>query len=537
MKNKFIIPIATAALFMTGCNNYFDLNYPVNPAIVTVESLERATTGTYYMLAGLNRPGGVGGVPDNLVAYSSTVGDESVAVTGGGNFPDAINVYERNNANPNGILDYLYGPAYGTIGNANQWITEIEKGILDKAPDKEQVLIPHFIGEMKFLRAYCYFQLVRAFCPPYEKGKPNNMKKLPFVTTPTTGLSNAFPAPAEVDTIYRQIVKDLTDAKASLEMMPRGGSSALSSSNGTGRVGKIAASALLARVYFQMQEFALAEQECNFVITESANNGINLSQDPLEAWNKGWDASDAKELIWSFTQGQTPNGVNGLGNNSSEWNVLKRFLTISIANPSTGQMNPNNYRCMALSKKLMKQVGWMTADSMPSQAALNDKRFSQIYQFVDGNDPYISGIKGKHFWIRKYYRVDASLSPNNFLVGSVPLIRLSEFYLTRAIIQFNAGNKIGAAQDVDVVRQRAWGGLSPFVATDPQTLTEEDIHNERFKELAGEGDRLFYLQALKKNIPNGDRDGDSLPYNSEKLRFQLPQDEYDNNPNLDITVK
>ena len=97
-------------------------------------------------------------------------------------------------------------------------------------------------------------------------------------------------------------------------------------------------------------------------------------------------------------------------------------------------------------------------------------------------------------------------------------------YLTRAIIYFLGGN--GASQntsaalaDVNAVRQRAGlGNLS--------SITEDDIHNERVKELAFEGDWLPYLQALQKDIGPGDRENDeTLPWNSPKLVQVTPVNE------------
>jgi hypothetical protein len=100
-------------------------------------------------------------------------------------------------------------------------------------------------------------------------------------------------------------------------------------------------------------------------------------------------------------------------------------------------------------------------------------------------------------------------------------------YLTRSIIRFNDGDKTNAVADLNVVRNRA--GLDNL---DAANLTAEMIHNERWKELSFESDRLFYLQSLKINIPNGDRGTGDIPYNSPKLLWPLPQRELELNPSL-----
>jgi hypothetical protein len=85
------------------------------------------------------------------------------------------------------------------------------------------------------------------------------------------------------------------------------------------------------------------------------------------------------------------------------------------------------------------------------------------------------------------------------------------------------------------VAKRAWDATaagSAFVPVSAGTITAAMIHNERWKELSFEADRIFYLQALKINIPNGDRDGSTIPYNSPSLYWPLPLTEYDLNTGL-----
>lgn len=520
MKIKHLLLYISGGLCLS-CQNYFELEYPVNPPVSTVEDLERAAAGAYYYMSGLS---GNVGVPDNLTVYVACTSDEVRSVEGGANVPDAISLYGRINEGENSLLNNLYNPAYGMIGGANQWLSEVATGKFDRLEGAED--LPEICGEFYFIRAYAYFNLVRVFCPPYEKGGDNGMKKLPFITEPIAGLSEAYISPSSVQEIYGQIISDLKKAKSDLPEKPRH----------PGHVGKFAAIGLLARVYFQMGEFDLAEEECNQIID---NNGglYDLSQDPIAAWDKGWNCFGAKEVIWHFAQGNTEY-MNGLGDKSSDWNVLRRFMVFNFANSTSGSLKVHDHRCMALSYSLLKQAEWMNVqDTTPTLKALNDKRFQQIYKYNEGDDPYVLGINGKYFWVNKYYRTSLDVSSTGKGIGAVSMMRLAEFYLTRAIIRFNKGDKNGAAADINVIRKRAWGGSSDYVPVDASVLTAEDIHIERWKELAGEADRLFYLQALKINIPNGDRDSGSIPYNSENLRWQLPQKEYDLNPNLDISIK
>jgi hypothetical protein len=102
-------------------------------------------------------------------------------------------------------------------------------------------------------------------------------------------------------------------------------------------------------------------------------------------------------------------------------------------------------------------------------------------------------------WMNKIYKGKSAPHQVN-----IPLIRLAEIYLTRAIIRFNNGDASGALQDLNVVRKRAGIGELPGGLS---ALTADVIHTERMKEMLSEGDRINYLRALQLPIPKGDRSG------------------------------
>jgi hypothetical protein len=100
-------------------------------------------------------------------------------------------------------------------------------------------------GESKFLRAFCYFQLVRLY------------GDVPLVLT-TDYQSNASMPRAPQAQVTAQIISDLKDAKSLLGNDYPGTESV--------RANKWAASALLARVYLYQKDWADAESEANGVI-------------------------------------------------------------------------------------------------------------------------------------------------------------------------------------------------------------------------------------------------------------------------------
>jgi len=108
-------------------------------------------------------------------------------------------------------------------------------------------------------------------------------------------------------------------------------------------------------------------------------------------------------------------------------------------------------------------------------------------------------------------------------------------YLTRSIIRFIEGDLDGAADDLNVVRKRAWDPVTagiPYEASDhyvtSENITEQMIHLERIRELAFEGDWLIYCENLELPLLPGDRENTEEihpPYTN--LYWIIPQAELD----------
>jgi hypothetical protein len=179
-----------------------------------------------------------------------------------------------------------------------------------------------------------------------------------------------------------------------------------------------------------------------------------------------------------------------------------------------------------MSHSAAQYVGWMNENLEETEEALQDKRYVQLYYRLEGNngdpqaDPTVyetqyAHIKEPYIWGDKYFRGTDGRYTN------VPVMRLAEVYLTRSVLRLKLGDSNGALADLNTVRERA--GLDPL-----SEVTEVLIDKERIKELAFEGDHLFYSQALEAQIGPGDRENVS-PINSpyENLYWKIPQLELD----------
>ena len=104
---------------------------------------------------------------------------------------------------------------------------------------------------------------------------------------------------------------------------------------------------------------------------------------------------------------------------------------------------------------------------------------------------------------------------------AIPVVRMAELYLTRAEANARKGSTIGGKtplEDVNMVRQRSH---APALSA----VTADQVVEERFRELAFEGDWLWTRKRLKMNVGN-------KPYDDPKLVLPVPQRERDVNDKL-----
>ena len=369
-------------------------------------------------------------------------------------------------------------------------------------------------GEMLFMRGYTYFYLSRRNAP--VPGAPNFSTEeiLPLrLSTPTNAVDANSANYVSTEVIYQQIISDLQAAKS---LLPEEFISGVHHpSYADGRATKFAATAMLARVYFQLGEMDKALTEINEVIA----GPFDLSEDPIEAFNKD-TPTKGREVIWS-TSNNDPVIVRP--------NKIPTSMNWSDYRVTNGGRGAFHRRCtwnqFPLSHSTLQRIGWMDQNLDVTEEAIQDKRYQQLFWRLEGNpgttkaDPIIYEMQYPHIkepmvWGDKYYRATDGQRTN------IPIIRLAEMLLSRAIIQFNNGNIAGAIQDVNLVRERA--GLAPLT-----TLTAEDIHQERIKELCFEGDWFHYVQALQLPVLPGDRNAEEIPFPYANLYWQLPQSELD----------
>lgn len=332
---------------------------------------------------------------------------------------------------------------YIVIGRANRIIAAAEGGALSDAAEAKAT-IDQYAAEAKVLRALAHFDLVRIYGKPYTEDQGASLG-VPLVTGVLE--SNAKPARSTVAEVYTQVVKDLTEAISS---------NALATETEPGYVSVWSAKAILSRVYLNMGDYANALSVAEDIIK---NSGAALWT--RDQYFKAWDASTPNESEFLFrlnVAGSTDNNdLNGIGN------LQQR----------------EGYKEMVATKKF---VDMLTSDPkdvrndmfLPATAAKEVATYGT-------NKVYLNKLRGQGGNLRN--------------VTIVPIIRLSEVYLTAAECAFRNSDKTKAVEYLnDLVKNRTTTEAS--LAT-VDNITLERILIERRKELIGEGQR--YFDALRNN--------------------------------------
>ena len=312
-------------------------------------------------------------------------------------------------------------------------------------------------GEAKFFRGVTYYYLVNFFALPYSAGSTSANPGVPVILQPVSGYDpsrDKLPR-ASVEAVYTQIISDLTDAAAK---MP--------ASAPAFKATKFSALAFLSRVYLSQAKYSQAATAANTVI-QSGEFSLVSSID--KAFN---NAGNSSEDIFAIQQtSQSNSGTTDYG-----------ITTFYSSDP----------------------VGRGELQLTPAHLAKYEPGDERGEFFYDGES--ISGATGK------------MTSKWRDLYKTIPIIRLSEMYLTRAEANFRKGGApVGPNSplaDVNIIRNRAGLGSLGAIAN------ANVIVMERYRELAFEGDRYFTVKRLQLSA-NGH------PYNFPRLILPVPQREID----------
>jgi hypothetical protein len=259
MKKTLIIyfTISIACLLGSCKKSFLELN-PVSQIGATTfyktqSDLLNAVTGAYAALQ-LN-----GQYTEDYYFVADYPSDNiESALSGASNDFDQFDRFYVNSANI--YLAPFWTDGYKGIVRCNNVITQAPNIPMDETLKKR------YVGEAKYLRALMYFNLVRVF------------GDVPLVTEPIASIEESYTyGRAPVADIYKQIVKDLTDAEPDMPLSYTGAD--------IGRVTKGAVQTLLGEVYLTQKNYAGAVTELAQVITSNVYKLLPVYNDVFNPAN------------------------------------------------------------------------------------------------------------------------------------------------------------------------------------------------------------------------------------------------------------
>ncbi len=350
---------------------------------------------------------------------------------------------------------------YQDIYRCNVLLSKIDQVKWDSST---VVMKNQYAAEAKFIRAYCYFDLVRMF------------EKVPLVTVPTLdNLPQSDPAAT-----YAQIMTDLRFAINNLPSTP------YSSSTISGRVTKWAAESMIARVYLFYSGYygqtTIANETAATALTAVEDVITNSGHGLLPDFTSLWPAASAAK------------GIAYAGENNKE-------IVFSIKYSSTadynGNITGNTWMVMEGLREESHypyQYGWgaCTVDPKLYNAfdPTDSRRFASITSIADEHIDFTKAAKNREYtglYLKKYSPMcdkNGVSIVTSFMIGQYQdyfVIRYSDVLLMAAEL-----GSPKAQQYLTQVRNRA--GL--ITTVDP---TKANILAERRMEFVGEGIRYWDL--------------------------------------------
>lgn len=337
-----------------------------------------------------------------------------------------------------------WGLPYAIINNSNMILDALNNIELPPATENR------IEAEAKYLRAFSYFGLVQLY------------GDIPLRTFPVKSLDETQMPKSPQNDVYDLIISDLTFAETNLP----------DNATDQGRVYKLVAKALLAKVYLT---------SAGFPLSKTANYALAKNK-ALEVINSGrFELMDDYSKVFH----------NNVYTKESIWEAL-------FSPPNVG----NNLH------SICAPTGNTTAILLPTTAFINS--------FPNGDNRKEWGIKnnyinakGKTIVNRTYFNkfineqfFEAELSPataNNTLGYTSQIIRLAEMYLIAAEAENEANGPSNAYQYINRIRQRARIDKNdPTHVPDLKNLSKEDFRkaviSERKWELHLEGSAWFDLK-------------------------------------------
>lgn len=460
-KKRILYIVAACALSFTqmGCSDL--LNQAPQGELIDTDlsggSYESEIFGMYAQMRAYGLTSGTSALA--IHSFRSEDAEKGSSSTDGANSAKMYDDFQYDVSDGN--IEGYWSANYTVIHKVNSLLDDIKKS----GESSNGTLINK--GEAQFFRAYCYFNLVRAF------------GEVPLIDFKINQSSEANIPKSSVNAIYALIDQDLTEAEKNL---PRTWDSKY-----VGRLTWGAARSLHARTYMMRNDFSNMLTAATEVINSKIYNlntpfneifresGENCSESIFELQCTATTSlPQSAEIGSQFIEVQ---GVRGSGewNLGWGWNTPTETLANAFENG-----DPRKDETLLYFIKPGEP-----ASSIPANKPYNEK-------------PIANGDVIAKYFNKKAY-TNPTLRAQYTKIGywfNIRLIRYSDVVLMAAEAANELNDKKTARDYLEMVRSRARGkntNILTKVTTDDQAKLRDAIRHERRVELAMEFDRFYDL--------------------------------------------
>lgn len=506
---KIIILLFALPLFISSCEKKLEIVPPFvqveEVALSTVDGIDGGIRYAYNLQHS--------NFPVNHILWAELLSDE-LKYRPTTSLPNYQNYYDRNlravaeetvNATDlRGVNNIRTREIYNSINTASLILraaqNDLAKNDVEYAANKNRIM-----GEAYFLRAAGNFQLLRFFSKAWGATADNSHPGIVINKEPVDDRISQVKARSTVAEVYDFVITDLIQAEP---LMPDLYLPGVHPAGYNGRAYKDAVRALLARVYFQQQNYSKAKEVIDRLIGPTI-----VSTDPLVANNVTRHPLQPTCDLPFTARGPSSDYLN----DENIW-VDVAPLTSNGHSAAWYNANENLYRSWT-PPTVLNVVG---VNSVASNAFLTLANFEDTDQ-------------RKTLWFATLSSgelMPGKFSNSKFPQINLPLVRSAEMVLDRAEINARNNNVDDALNDLNVTRNRA--GLASLTAPISQAALLVEIQTERLRELCFEGDRLWNLKRLQLDIPPGDRaDQTVIPWDGLGTVLKYFLAEVDKNPLLE----
>ncbi|MEX2595134.1 MAG: RagB/SusD family nutrient uptake outer membrane protein [Anditalea sp.] len=531
MKKYIIILIMVfGAILLPGCDGYLE-----------EELISGVSAGTYYTTASGFEAAVAATYSETKSFYgwergfTMTVFGTDLHTNGRGGSHKMINYYDGAFNPSQSFVRDTWRDFYRGVNQANAVINRSTQ--VEGVPEQLKVAR---IAEVRFLRALYYFNLVRFFGDVHLSLEETEGVEIAANRTPAGEIYST------------AIIPDLLFAISNLP----------ATQNDYGRATKAAAEFLLAKVYMTRayQPYGQGTADAQEAERLMGNVINNYSFSLLEEFGDLWDINNENnsEIVFSIqnNKSQVDEGLDERGHSGHlyflmEYDILPgmardtengrpwiRFrptsFLLGLWNREIDSRYDKTYKHTWISNTESSIPHWTQEDAnngyIPSDL-VGAPKFSvgDTAVFIPGpgkdeewtedrigRTPYLV-ITNDQYDQRWYPTLNKWIDPTRPNRQHVPgqrdhpLMRLADAYLIRAEARIMMENLTGAADDINVIRQRAsWPGKEEAIKVLPAEITLDFLLDERGRELVGEGHRWFDLvrtgrlvERVKAHNPDG----------------------------------